>query len=308
MRSCPFQKILAKGMVIKVQVSFLSNFSFIAQTAFVSRRFSINTLLLATLTFAIQAEGKVLCTIIAKASGDEVLLQQGDGCSARVTPASTTKIPLAVMGFDSGFLEDPHTPTLPFKKGYVDWLGDIWKQPTDPTRWLKYSVVWYSQLVTHKLGQQRVEKYASDFGFGNADFSGNPGKNDGLDFAWISSSLEVSAQEQVAFIRRLINRELPVAADTFDKVYQSVETWPANNGWTIHGKTGAASPRMSDGSIDREKPLGWFVGWANKGGRSVVFAKLIQDEKKQIGSTGGRARDEFLVEFSELLGNSFREP
>ena len=109
----------------------------------------------------------------------------------------------------------------------------------------------------------------------------------------------------MVFIRRLINRDLPVTVDVFDKVYQSVETWPSDNGWTIHGKTATAFPRMPDGRIDREKPLGWFVGWANKDGRSVVFAKLIQDENKELGSTGGRARDEFLVEFSALLGNSF---
>ena len=288
-----------------MQRSFLSNFSFIAKPTCLRRRFCINTLLLTTLMFGVQTEAKVLCTIIAEANGDDILVQQGDGCSTRVTPASTTKIPLAVMGFDSGFLGDPHSPTLPFQEGYVDWLGDIWKQPTDPTRWLKYSVVWYSQLITHKLGQQRVEQYAADFGFGNADFSGNSGKSDGLDYAWISSSLEVSPQEQVAFIRRLINRDLPVAVDVFDKVYQSVDTWPADNGWTIHRKTGMASPRIPDDRIDREKPLGWFVGWADKDGRSVVFAKLIQDEKKEIGSTGGRARDEFLVEFSELLDNGF---
>jgi beta-lactamase class D len=40
---------------------------------------------------------------------------------------------------------------LAFKEGDPDWGGDNWRQPTDPTRWLKYSVVWYSQRITHAL-------------------------------------------------------------------------------------------------------------------------------------------------------------
>ncbi len=63
-------------------------------------------------------------------------MQEGD-CATRVTPASTFKIAISLMGFDSGFLKDAHTPTLPYREGYVDWGGAEWLKPTDPTRWIK---------------------------------------------------------------------------------------------------------------------------------------------------------------------------
>ncbi len=177
-----------------------------------SRRTRYLLTLCAAVTLAVAApfavHSKTLCTVIADAASGKLLTEQGD-CRTRVTPASTFKIPLAVMGFDAGILQDAHAPTLPFRAGYADWGGDNWKQPTDPARWMQYSVVWYSRVITHQLGTQRLENYAKDFGFGNADFSGDPGQNNGLDRAWIISSLKISPLEQIAFLTRLVNRQLP---------------------------------------------------------------------------------------------------
>lgn len=247
----------------------------------------------------VSAHAETICTIVADAADGEVLVQNGD-CTTRVTPASTTKIAFAVMGFDSGFLQDAHSPTLPFKEGYVDWRGEVWRQPADPARWLKYSVVWFSQVFAHELGQKRLEQYASSFGFGNADFSGDEGKDNGLDRAWISSSLEISPEEQVSFLRKLVKRELPVSPDVFDKVYESVETTPLPNGLHVHGKTGSAFPRKADGSFDRARAYGWFVGWASKGDRTIVFARLDQNDKKGSGGGGIRVRESFLKELPSL--------
>mgnify|MGYP006168708105 CR=1 FL=1 len=68
-----------------------------------------------------------ICTLIAEAQSGKILLEAGD-CDTRVTPASTFKLPLAVMGFDSGFLESPDAPSLPFRQGDPDWGGAAWRQ------------------------------------------------------------------------------------------------------------------------------------------------------------------------------------
>ena len=51
--------------------------------------------------------------IVAEASGGKVLLEQGD-CCTQVTPAWMFKTPLAVVGFDGGFLKDEHNPAPPY--------------------------------------------------------------------------------------------------------------------------------------------------------------------------------------------------
>lgn len=245
------------------------------------------------------AYAKTICTVVADAKTGKILLQQGN-CSERYTPASTFKIALSVMGFDAGFLQDAHTPTLPFRDGYVDWGGDNWRQPTDAVRWLKYSVVWFSQQITHSLGEQRLQRYANSFGYGNADFSGDPGKDNGLERAWISSSLKISPLEQVAFLKKLVNRELPVTPHALDLTLSVVEKTALPGGWEVQGKTGMAYPRQADGAFDEAHPYGWFVGWAGNGERKLVFARLIQDDRKEAGTAGVRSRDAFFKELPAL--------
>jgi beta-lactamase class D len=259
---------------------------------------------LALFTIAVPASAKatILCTIVANATDGKMLLEQGD-CRTRVTPASTFKIPLAVIGFDSGFLKDEHSPVLAYKEGYVDWGGDNWRQPTDPTRWLKYSVVWYSQVVAHTLGEQHLAEYALKFGFGNADFSGDPGKHNGLDRAWIGSSLKVSPLEQTKFLRRLVMHQLPVSEHAMIETSKIIEVSPVRDGWEAHGKTGTAYSKNPDGTLDAAHGLGWYVGWAVKDGRTLIFARLSQDESKEAIPGGTRARDALLESWPALVAS-----
>ncbi len=249
------------------------------------------------------AQAKTVCTIIADASATDILGQSGD-CETRVTPASTFKIALAVMGFDSGFLKNNHTPLLPFREGYPDFGGEAWKQPTDPMRWLQYSVVWYSQQITHALGEKTLRDYATKFHYGNADFSGDRGKDNGLERAWIASSLAISPLEQINFLRQLVSHQLPVNPKAIDQVKEIVGVTVLPNGFEVHGKTGMAFPRNPDYSFNEANAYGWFVGWVIKDSHTYVFARLIQDETKQNSSAGNRARDSLLSELPSLLSVS----
>ncbi|TXM78876.1 class D beta-lactamase [Methylobacterium sp. WL69] len=261
--------------------------------AAIRARRPLHLAVLALLASAAPASARTLCTLVADAADGAVLREEGD-CRTRVTPASTFKIPLAVIGFEAGVLGDAHTPVHAFKPGYPDWGGPAWKEPTDPTRWMTYSVVWYSQVIAHRLGRAKLEAETARLGFGNADFSGDPEKNNGLDRAWIMSSLRVSPVEQVAFLRQLATRTLPVSAHTLDETGKIVTVSPAGDGWSAHGKTGTAFPRNADGSFDEARAYGWYVGWVTKADRTLVFARLNQDDDKQSLSGGLRARAEFL--------------
>jgi beta-lactamase class D len=261
---------------------------------------SILAIILLAVLFPACGNAGTICTIVADADHERLVLEEGD-CRTRVTPASTFKLPLALMGYDTGILVDEHAPRLPYRKEYVDWGGDAWRQPTDPKRWLKYSVVWYSRQLTRSMGQERIEGYLSSFKFGNADFSGDPGKNNGLDRAWLSSSLEISPEEQIAFLRKFVNRTLPVSMNAHDLLEKTVEQTRLAKGWVAWGKTGSAYPRKQDGGFDRSRAYGWYVGWARNGSRTIVFARLIQDDSRQQVSAGVRARQSLLDDLP-LLG------
>ena len=241
----------------------------------------------------------VVCTALADATDGRILLQRGD-CSRRVTPASTFKIAISLMGFDGGFLADVHDPALPFREGDAAW-NPAWRKTVDPESWIRDSVVWYSQRITRALGADRFRAYVTRFRYGNADVSGDAGQADGLTRAWLSSSLAISPLEQVAFLSRLVRHDLPVSDAALAMTETLTRIEAPSDGWEIHGKTGTGFPRNPDSSLDEAHGYGWFVGWARRGPQTVAFARLIQDDGREAGPAGIRARVAMIAELPQLF-------
>lgn len=255
-------------------------------------------------TQATTAQAAIHCTLLADATSGKQIVREGQ-CNDRVTPASTFKIAISLMGYDSAILTDEHRPTLPFQPGYVDW-NPAWRTATDPTGWIKNSVVWYSQQVTSRLGAKRFQRYVNRFDYGNHDVSGEPGKNNGLTHAWLDSSLKISPIEQAAFLRKVASRTLPLTAHAYDMTFRILRVDTLANGWEVFGKTGTGFPVLRDGTEDYAHAYGWFVGWATKGQRTIVFVRLVQDEHEESGGAGLRVRTAFLHDLPkqlESLGN-----
>ena len=241
-----------------------------------------------------------MCTLLADAATNKVLKRTGEHCDQRFTPASTFKIALSLMGFDSGFLTDEHLPAIPYREGSPA-LDPSWKTTVDPTSWIKNSVVWYSQQLTSWLGMERLQRYVTKFSYGNQDLSGNPGMNDGLTQAWLSSSLRISPLEQAAFLERLLARQLPVSARAYEMTGRLLYVGELPHGWSVRGKAGTGFQMKDDGTPDLARQIGWFVGWAAKGKRNIVFVYAVGDEQAQSSRAGLRARETFMAQLPGLL-------
>jgi Beta-lactamase class D len=269
-----------------------------ALSNWMSRRALSTGLLFMCALAPVSASARMVCTLVADAVTGGEIHREGD-CATPRSPASTFKVVLAVIGFDTGFLKSPHEPVMKWKKGDADW-GEGWREPTDPTSWLKNSVLWYSQRMAAALGAPRMEDYLRRFDYGNADMSGDPGKDNGLVRSWISSSLQISPEEQVRFVSGLATRRLPVSAQAMELTVKSMEELSAG-GWRVKGKTGSYFPRQADGTFDRAHGWGWFVGFAEKDGRRIAFARLDQDEKRDRRPAGRRVRASLLEALPGLV-------
>ena len=185
------------------------------------------------------------------------------GCARRHSPASTFKIPNSLIGLETGVVPDEHF--------VIPWDGvtrplEAWNRDHDLASAITYSVVPYYQEVARRVGKERMETFVREIGYGNMDISGP------IDGFWLGSSLEISADEQVLFLRKLAAGNLPVSRRTLEIVRRILVLEEAP---LLRGKTGFTTE--ASGGI-----IGWFVGYVEKGDRTYVFAFNVTspDEEK----------------------------
>lgn len=206
-----------------------------------------------------------------------------DRCAERLSPFSTFKIFNALAGLDSGVLTGPEHE--------MKWDGktrDLERWNTDHTLQtaVSDSVVWYFQNVARNIGMQRMQHYIDDVGYGNKDLSA------GITNFWLGTSLQISADEQVEFVRKLYFKQLPFspkAQDTVKNLIKLKETPHA----VFAGKTGSD---FQNG----KRVFGWFVGYVVHDGHPYAFATNIKAKDR---AWGYRARQitENILQDANLL-------
>lgn len=211
-------------------------------------------------------------------------------CEQRLPACSTFKIPLALMAFDSGAIQDEKTA---FEWDKTEYPIVSWNRDHTAQSWMKDSVVWFSQRLTPLIGEKRIKKYLSDFKYGNKDISG------GLTIAWLTRApfmkvppnptLLISAREQARFLSRFWKGKLSASEQASDLVKKItfIETSPS--GYALHGKTGSGFLGK-----DGELRLGWFIGHLQRGSDEFVAVVSVTDSAVPIGQppyAGAQARE-----------------
>jgi beta-lactamase class D len=239
---------------------------------------------LSALLLCVSAHAGSSCTLLADSTG-RVLLEEGR-CDSATTPASTFKLPLALMGADAGYLKGAHSPSIAYRDSFAASLPSH-REAADPTRWMTESVVWYSQEMTLSMGMERFGAYVERFGYGNRNLSGDRGRGNGLTNAWLSSSLEIAPRGQIAFLAKVRAKSLGVAPRAYVLLDSVVTRFPGPEGWTVAGKTGSGFPKDSTGAPIAGHSVGWFVGWLERDGKTPLLFVRREIDLAPPGSYGG---------------------
>lgn len=214
--------------------------------------------------------------LLVNGETDEIMLELGPHINERISPCSSFKITLSLMGYDAGVLVDENTPVWDFQDGYDDWL-ESWRAPLSPLSWMRYSCVWYSKVLSLQLGLDKIQSYLDSMEYGNKDMSGGLAEPGPGNVAWINSSLKISPKEQVNFIQDMVQGKLPISNHAFEMTKVILFKEELAEGWKLFGKTGwSGSDIAKDGKTLEHS---WFVGWIEKGHRFFPFAYLIRDKK-----------------------------
>lgn len=113
---------------------------------------------------------KIDCIIVKQ--GDKTIIQEGKDCGTAYSPNSSFKIPLAVIGFESGILKTAHNPIWKTQKP-VTFLKYFHDGEQSPSSWMRWSMPWYSQILTQKMGMKKFQEYINRMNYGNMDLSGD---------------------------------------------------------------------------------------------------------------------------------------
>ena len=191
-------------------------------------------------------------------------------CNQRFSPESTFKIPNSLIALETGVIKDENIVTTYDKEKHPaeSWWPKTWSQDHNLRSAIKNSVVWYYQEIAKKVGKDNYNKYLKQFQYGNEDVSGL------IDQFWLSSSLQISPNEEVEFLKRFYKGELAVSKRTTD-IVKDILVLEKTDDYKLSGKTGLSS-QQDDG-----KRLGWFVGYLEKKDDVYFFATNLEDTSRE---------------------------
>jgi beta-lactamase class D len=250
-------------------------------------------LTIVALSSATVANADVACTLVFRLEQETPVYQAGDRCDEEFAPASTFKLALALIGFETDLLHSSSAPIVEYDPA-LNAPYKSWRQATTPQSWLQYSVIWYSQWLTRQLGMEAFQSHVNLLNYGNRDLTGTPGRDDGLTRAWLSTSLVITPRQQSDFLVRFLSGELPYSTRAIELTLETAQKFVATDGVLLRGKTGNAWATNAAGDRLQEQH-GWFVGWLEIEDADYVFVHLIVEDGRGPGFSSSRAKEQVLA-------------
>ena len=172
-------------------------------------------------------------------------------------PASTFKIINSLIGLEEVVVWDQYE--------IIKWdsvVRDIesWNADTDMENAYKNSTVWFYQEITKKVGQKKYKKYLSACKYGN--------KNTGsqIDRFWLDGSLKISPKNQIEFLVKLYEGNLPFSKTNL-AIVKEIMINEKTDSYILRAKTGWGKVEAKD--------IGWWVGYVETNNNVYFFATRV---------------------------------
>ena len=243
----------------------------------------LQTLAIAVATLSPPALQAGECVVVAPLHGAETVFG-GDECRRRTLPASTFKIPHALIGLQTGVVT---------QRSVMKWDGakkdfPAWERDHSLDSAIKSSVVWFFQRAAEAIGRERELQHLKAFGYGSQTFTRE------VDAFWLNGDLTVSPREQIVFLKKMYSYDLPVERRHIDTV-KAAMTMPAgtlSNASGVHAfplkwpRGTVARLKTGNGSVEGER-VSWLIGEIDSSGRHYVFASRVRSSTRALDTTAG---------------------
>lgn len=182
-----------------------------------------------------------------------------------IAPASTFKIFNALVALETGVVPDD--------VAVLTWDGihreiDAWNHDTNLRQAFKDSTVWFYQVLARRAGYERMQQFINKVGYGNRQI----GTVADIDHFWLQQPLQITPKEQIKFLQRLYQGDLPFSQRTINLV-KDIMVREQTPDYTLRGKTGW---------LTSTKPnIGWFVGYLEQNKNVYFFATTLDMQKSE---------------------------
>lgn len=218
--------------------------------------------------------------LLYDSQNDQYARYNPERCRMPYPPCSTFKIANALIALETGVADGPDF-MIPFdstKTPPQDWWEQFgWLGNQTLRSAMKNSVVWYYQEIARRIGSERMRYFLNLLNYGNQDISG------GIDQFWLMSSLSISPNDQIEFLKRVYQEDFKLSKHAYQTV-KSILLFDTKSNYRLYAKTGG-------GTFPDGKGLGWFVGFVERNENVFFFVLNLEDvsfleiRKKRIDLT-----------------------
>jgi beta-lactamase class D len=195
------------------------------------------------------------CFVMYNPSENEYIRYNSVLCDEGYIPASTFKIPHSLIALEEGIIKDT---TQIIKWDGHDNPVKNWNQDQTLRTAVKYSCVWVFTGFAKQVGIDKYYKYLRSFDYGNKDLTGPPER------FWLAGSFRISANQQIGFLNKFYNYNLPVSRQSID-IVKDLIVLEQTDSFTLSGKTGGAL-------LTENEYIMWLVGYVVKNGKPYYYA------------------------------------
>jgi beta-lactamase class D len=222
------------------------------------------------------------CFMLMSVNGDEFIAEGDEECDRRTAPASTFKIPHALIAVQTRVVD----PNVALKWDGTDQPFETWKRDHTLASSLQWSVYWYYQRTAAKIGRERMLDVLKVLRYGEDTFERE------LTTFWTNGDLEISPREQLDFLQRMFDGELPLTPDHVTTVKQALLMPPGKitnaagtHDFVLPPTVTAVRAKTGNTRIGEER-ISWLVGQVETRRKEYVFVARKR-VKGAIGTTGG---------------------
>lgn len=190
-------------------------------------------------------------------AGDKSHVENESRSSARFAPCSTFKIPNSLIALQTGVASDPEFP-LSYNPARDGEQYGVWSRDQTLRSAIAVSALWFYKELARRIGPDRMREWVSRFDYGNK------ATTPAIDNFWLGQGLQISASEQVQFLRKFHECRLGVRPQVAAAVHDILLLETGSN-YRWYGKTGTC--RGAD-----DNWVAWHVGFVERAGGVAYYA------------------------------------